>query len=499
MQEPVRKYDVEKIFDVVVAFNREQDPVKLLNIILDKMMEITDSDAGTLYMVEDGALHFRIVKNNTLGSYQSAEEKIDLPPVVLDKDNIVNVCAYSAIKNEIVSIDDVYASDRFNFSGPKKYDKLTGYRSVSFLNIPLTATLGSGNEVLGVIQLINATDPATGQIVPYGDVYDPPILPALSNIAANTLANIMYREEIHQLFNSFVAVMTQAIDERSPYNRHHTQNVSTYCAAFAVYLSVRFPPGHPYYFDGDHLDQLRMAARLHDIGKIITPLEIMDKADRLGAKLKEIRYRFQLKKHQLDIALLKNEMDEETHRSETDSAAAALSQIETANTAGFLPDERIAALKELSAITYADSAGQNVPLLDEADIESITIQKGTLTAGERAVMQDHVSLTGRLLDKMTFQKYYREVPRWARGHHEFLDGTGYPQGLSGDELSIEMCIITIMDIFDALIATDRPYKKGMPLDRAHKILRDMAAEGKLHKELVELFIESKVWEVDNGA
>jgi HD-GYP domain-containing protein (c-di-GMP phosphodiesterase class II) len=497
MPDNVRKYDTDKIFDVVVAFNAERDAVKLLNIILDKMMEITDSDAGTLYMAEGDKLCFKILKNNTLGIYKSAEDVIDLPPITLDKDNIANVAAYTAIKNEIVSIDDVYASDRFNFSGPKNYDRLTGYRSTSFLSLPLTATLDATDKVLGVIQLLNATDPITGKVMPYGDVYDPPVLPALSTIAANTLANLMYTTEIQQLLNSFVAVMTQAIDERSPYNRHHTQNVSMFCERFTQFLSLRFPPGHPYHFDGEHRSQVIMAAMLHDIGKIITPLEIMDKADRLAKQMPAVRYRFELKKYQLEIDRLTGRISGEACESEKAALAEALALVESANTAVYLPEETINKLKELARLTYTDADGSTAPILNDDNIDAITIQKGTLTNAEREIMKQHVSLTIRLLAKMPFPRSFHDVPLWAGGHHEFLDGSGYPS--MTENVTIEMCILTITDIFDALIANDRPYKKGVPVDKALAILREMADEGKLHKEMVELFAVSKVWEGLSGA
>jgi HD-GYP domain-containing protein (c-di-GMP phosphodiesterase class II) len=455
-------------------------------------MEITDSDAGTLYMVEGDELRFRILKNNTLKIYKSAEDTIDLPPIVLDKNNISNVAAYTAINNEVVSIDDVYASDRFNFTGPKNYDRLTGYRSTSFLTLPLTATLDSTDEVLGVIQLLNATDRATGQAVPYGDVNDPPVLPALSTIAANTLANLLYTTEIRQMLNSFVEVLTQAIDERSPYNRHHTQNVSMFCDKFTQFLSRRFPPGHPYHFDEEHRSQVIMAAMLHDIGKIITPLDIMDKADRLSHQLPAVRYRFEIKRHQLEIALLTGKLSQIDYENEKAALTDALAKVEAANTAGYLPDERIAELKELARLSYTDPEGRPAPLLDDDNIDAITIQKGTLTDSEREIMKQHVSLTIRLLSKMKFPKVFRDVPLWAGGHHEFLDGSGYPPMTS--DITIEMCILTITDIFDALIANDRPYKKGVPVDKALGILREMADDGKLHKEMVALFAESKIWE-----
>ena len=168
--------------------------------------------------------------------------------------------------------------------------------------------------------------------------------------------------------------------------------------------------------------------------------------------------------------------------------------VEQVNTVGFLSDQQLEKILQLCNISYKNAEGDAVPLLEAGDIVALSVRKGTITDAEREIMQQHVAITGRLLDKIPFWKYYGNVPQWARCHHEFLDGTGYPLGLSGEEIPIEACIITIMDIFDALIAKDRPYKKAIPIDRALGILSEMADEGKLHKELVQLFIQSNVWE-----
>jgi len=492
-------YDIEKIFEVVLAFNSVNDLTELLNIILTKMMEITFSDAGTLYTIDDGKLHFRIIRNETLGIFQSSEkDEIHLPPITLDKYNIQNVSAYCAIKNEVVLVDDVYGkNERFNLSGPKNYDKLTGYHTRAMLVLPICVQRGSDEEVLGVIQLINPTNPVSGDPGVYGHIYTPPIVPALTKIAGNTLSNLTYVKELQLILRSFAGVMTQAIDERSPYNNNHTQNVAHYCERFAKYLGNTFPRGHKFHFDKLHRESLTLAALLHDIGKVVTPLTIMDKPSRLGEKLDDIKYRFALKKCQSEIDWLHKRITQAQHTDEINMAIEAQDFVEHVNTIGFLSDAQLEKVLQLRDMTYKNTAGDTAPLFDPDDIEALSIRKGTITDTEREIMQQHVSVTGRLLDKIPFWKYYGNIPQWARNHHEFLDGTGYPQGLYADDIPIESCIITIMDIFDALIASDRPYKKSVPIDKSLDILTTLADEGKLHKELVQLFIESKVWE-DNA-
>ena len=489
----MEKFDIKSILDVILAFKSETEHDKLLNVILSKMMEITRSDAGTLYILEDDKLHFRIMKNITLNIFLSTTDDINLPPVELNMENIEYASAYAALHNEIIVIDDVYESDRFNFSGTKRYDKITGYRSQSMLVLPLYSFWNKKPELLGVIQLLNATDPETDTVVPYKNIFNPPIVPAFANIAANALANLIHIKEINEVFQSFVAAMAKAIDERSVYNSNHTQNVTRLCKEFARYMSSRYPEGHEYFFDEKRLEDLIMAATLHDIGKIVTPVSIMDKIDRLGERLPLLRKRLELKKHQLEIECLKKEISAEEYAGTLGKLEDDIYFVEKIVISHRLSDEDLSRVQGLSSYLYKNHLGETQRVFEEEDIKGLSILKGTLTPSERKVMEEHVSVTGRLLDGVAFTKYFEKVPIIARSHHEFIDGSGYPKGLKGDEIPIEVCIITIADIFEALIATDRPYKKGIPVDIALDILRSMADDGKLHKELVAIFTKSEVW------
>lgn len=489
----MKKLDVTKLLEVILAFNSEKNYFDLLVIILTKMMEITGADAGTLYISEDNKLFFRIMRNISLNVFETGE--INLPPIVLDENNINNISAYAALKNEVISIDDVYSDDRFNFSGPKDYDKITGYRTKSMLVFPLTTFErkhgGNDSGVIGVIQLMNAINPQTGEAESFEDFLKIPILPALANISASALANVLYAEELKRLFNSFIAVMTGAIDERSPYTKNHTSNVAAYCDSFVKFLRRKFPEGHEYYFDERRREQLIVAATLHDVGKIITPSEIMDKPDRLGMAANDVKYKFQLKACQTENLFLAGKITRDEYDQMTADLKNAEELIEKTNTSGFLKDEDIARVKALSAITYTDFTGETVPLLSDYEMDALTIRSGTLTQTEREIMQEHVSVTARLLAKMAFNKYYEDVPLWARSHHEYKDGTGYPSGISDNEVTTEMSILAMVDIFDALTANDRPYKKAVSQDKAFGILIRMAEEGKFQKDMVELFVDSK--------
>ena len=487
------RFDIKTILDVILAFKSETEHDKLLNVILSKMMEITRSDAGTLYIVEGGKLHFRIVKNITLNIFLTTTDEINLPPVELNPKNIEYASAYAAIKNEIIIIDDVYENGRFNFNGTKRYDKITGYRSKSMLVLPLYSFWKQCPELLGVIQLINATDPATDEVVTYQKIYEPPIVPALANIAANSLSNLNHIREINEVFQSFVAAMARAIDERSSYNSNHTQSVTRLVKKFALFMSRQFIKGHRFFFDEKRLEDLVMAATLHDIGKIVTPVSIMDKADRLGERNQVIRSRLELKRHQLEIDFLKHKVS----LGEYEKALVKLEEdtkfVDKIITSNILSDEDVEKVQTFAEYTYRDKDGKEVPIFEEVDIQCLSIKRGTLTKEERRIMEEHVSVTGRLLDGVAFTKYYENVPQFAKNHHEFLDGSGYPNGLKGDEIAVEVCMITIADIFEALTANDRPYKEGLPTDIALDILTSMANEGKLHVELVGLFRKSEAW------
>ena len=486
--------NLEKLFKIVLDFNGTNDRSALLSLILTHLMELTHSNAGTLYIITEGKLHFRIVHNISLGILHAFDQgESAFPPIPLDAENIQNVSAYAAIKNEVICVDDIYTDTQFNFSGPKAYDQITGYHTKAMAVFPICAQKDHGDEVLGVLQLINPINPKTKEIMSYYRMKNKPTILALTKIAANTLANLAHVTDLQMSLRSFAATMTQAIDERSHYNSSHTQNVAQYCEQFARYLGRTFPVGHRFYFDKYHIEAITLAALLHDIGKIITPLDIMDKANRLGDKLEGVRYKFGYKKLQLELDFSRGNISQEAYTEAINTLEAARQCVEDINFAGVLTDQQVDMIHVIDNLMYVDIYGNEVPLLNQYEREALSIRRGTLTAAERKTIEAHVDVTTRLLGRIPFRSYYMNVPKWATCHHEFLDGSGYPVGLTGSNIPLESCVITIMDIFDALIDTNRPYKKGIPIDDALEVLVDMAQEGKLHKELVDIFVQSKIW------
>ena len=314
----------------------------------------------------------------------------------------------------------------------------------------------------------------------------------IAHITAIAEINKKHYAETKELFNSFVKVMTAAIDERTPYNANHSINVAGYTGQFIRYLREKYEPDSPYHMDENREEQLVMAAYLHDVGKIVTPLEIMDKANRLGDRLPAVMDKFAIKKMFDKVQFLSGKMSEAEYNAGVENISDTLAFIERVNNAGFLPDEDIERVKALKQITYVDDGDNTVSVLDDSDIVSLSIRKGTLTDTERGIMEEHASVTERLLGNMKFTRELEHVPAWAKSHHEFIDGTGYPHKMAAEQISIEVRILTMMDIYDALTARDRPYKKAMPYDGAVKVLRAMVDEGKLDDELVRLFIESEI-------
>ena len=472
------------LLEIGIALSREKDADELLMIILSAAMDITRADGGTLYIVDGDALRFHILCTRSMNILRCAhKEAIDLPPVALDKKN---VCAYCAIERELVNIPDVYKSDKFDFAGPRNYDAITGYRTHSMLVVPMEDDQG---DIIGVLQLINAQDD-DGTIVAFDPQYES-VVRSLTSQAAIRLTNMNYASEVTELLDSFVRVMSTAIDARSPYNANHTRNMVAYADRFIDRIKTLKS-------DWDlsaQRSQFLMSIWLHDVGKLTIPLEIMDKETRLADKLRDVMHRLSAMRMWNMVDHLTGKIDEAAHDvrvKEIDDVEALIHQ---ANRAGFIDDELFERVQTLKGITYRNEHAEVMPLLTEQELSALSIRRGTLTSDERDLMESHVLMTRRMLESMAFSKSYRDVPDWAARHHEMLDGSGYPDKLSGDAIPPEVRLLSIIDIFDALTARDRPYKRPLTPESALKILSGMADSGKLDKDILALFAKVKPWEV----
>lgn len=481
--------EVSKLLEIGVALSAERDYNRLLDLILTKAMELAKCDAGTLYLADGDVLKFKIMRNNTLNTYEGGDGKeVSLPSVFIQKQN---VCALSFILNRILRFRDVYQCKEYDFSGPAVYDKMTGYHTESMLVLPMNTREG---ECIGVIQLINALD-EQGNVTDFSEEMER-IIKSIASQAAVAIENMNYVNEIRGQILSFAQVFTVVAGERTPYNAAHVRNMVRYGEKFINYINaVQKKKDGTVRLNQKQADEILLSIWLHDVGKLGVPLEIMNKEDRLGGRFAELSSRLDIIKLQNRIAALEGNVDPEEAQRRDDDIEMTRELLAAANTIHVMPDKMRQAVREVGERLYQDVDGSWKPWLTDLELEELTIKKGTLTQNERQIMENHVVLTGKILSQIHFTKEYTDVPRWASEHHEFLNGEGYPAGLKGDEICYEVRIITILDIFAALTASDRPYRVGMPVSEALVVLMRMAEkEKKLDRELTELFVESRCWE-----
>ncbi|MCR5597004.1 MAG: PAS domain S-box protein [Lachnospiraceae bacterium] len=304
------------------------------------------------------------------------------------------------------------------------------------------------------------------------------------------IANRSLATQITNLMNSFVEVMVTAVEEQSPYNANHTKNMVKYAERYLKWLDEN---GKLTEYTSEKTSPLLMSIWLHDIGKLLVPQEVLDKPSRLGCAEKDILHRITTALLMMKLKMLTEPEKAGEWQSKTDAILSARELIISANNAGFLDADTIERLKRAAQTECLTEDGCIIPLLNDAELESITVARGTLTEAERRTIESHVSLTAKLLTKMKFEGAYKSVPEWSGGHHELLDGSGYPNHLTADEIPWETRLLTIIDIYDALTAEDRPYKPPMAPEKAFSILEDMAEHGKLDPQLLSGFRESNAW------
>lgn len=469
---------LKRVLDTGIALSKEKDRNKLLDMILKASMDITNCDAGTLYMNKDGYLHFKVMKTISMHVDQGKDgETIDLPPVPIVPENI---CAYTVLYRKPLNIRDVYTSREFDFSGPMKYDSITGYHTQSMLTIPL---LNQEDEAVGVMQLINAMD-EKGEIIEFAGEQEQIIL-SLASQAAIAMTNIQYTEEMKAQMWSFTEAMAEAIDARTPYNANHVRNVAVYAGKLADYINELHWKGlEEEFFSDERREQLVLSALLHDLGKMAVPTKVMNKATKLEDKLEDIQNRFQVFQLKYKILFLESKISESEYREYSDRISRVMNLVTEVNQTGFLEEKQEEELRRVFQYEYCGE-GECIPFFTEEEKEALLIKKGTLTEKERAVMESHVEMTDRILKKVHFNSGYKDAAKWAVQHHECLNGKGYPKHLTASQLSLEARILAVADICDALLATDRPYKKPIPREKAFYIMRDMAEKGNIDGKLVE--------------
>jgi HD-GYP domain-containing protein (c-di-GMP phosphodiesterase class II) len=498
---------IRRLSDIGRALSGVYDLNTLLEMIVDQARNFTNADAGTLYIVQDNTLRFQIVQNDSLKIRMGGKtgETIPFPPVELKESN---VSAFVALKGVSVNIDDVYDTDLFDFTGPKKFDNSTGYRSQSMLVLPMR---NHDNDVIGVLQLLNATNLLSKEVISFSQDYEN-LCESLASQAAVAITNAKLISNMTELFEAFVKVMATAIDEKSPVTGGHIRRVADLTLTMAdVIHNTKEGPYKDITFSSDQIYELRIAAYMHDIGKVTSPVEIVEKAKKLQTIFDRIQYiqlrmayisqKIILEGQNAKIEILQNgkdarkikAMETETHN-KLQEIKEIRDFINKCNEPGeFLDDEILRRLKEISQKTYIDEEEEQQPFLTEDELVNLSIRRGSITEAERKKMQDHAAVTLKMLKQIPFTKKLKNIPDFAGAHHEFINGKGYPLGLKGDEIPFEGKLMAVTDIVEALTASDRPYKKAMPLETVYRILRTMAEKEELDNTLVELFIKKEVY------
>lgn len=506
----------EQLNEIGAALSSERDINHLLEKILIAAKQITRADGGTLYSVEEGGSHlkFEIFRSNSLNITMGGTSGNPIPfqPLPLVKPdgspNESMVAACCALHKRTINISDAYAIENFDFSGTRAFDTRTGYRSQSFLTVPMK---NHENEIIGVLQLINALDPESGEVIAFSSESQR-LVESLASQASIAISNRQLILQQEKLFESFIGMINFAIDDKSAYTGGHCQRVPilTMMLADAVANTENGPFASFTMTDQDRYE-LKIAGLLHDCGKITTPVHVVDKATKLEAiydRIDLVDTRFEVLKRDAEIAMLKSRL---ALRAQSDPVAEqsvesvfkqqikALENdrafLRRVNTGGEAMDEQDQqTVREIGAKRkWMDSNGDTVDFLTANEIENLTIRSGTLGKTERDIINNHIVVTIKMLESLPWVKHLKRVPEYAGGHHERMDGKGYPRGLTRDQMSIQARIMGIADIFEALTASDRPYKSGKSLSESLQIMKKFRLNGHIDPDLFDIFVRDRVY------
>jgi len=505
---------LDQLNRIGVALSQERDITKLIELIVVAAKRITNADGGTLYrMTEDKTLRFEIVRNDSLGMAMGGTSGMEIPfyPVNLydtaGKPVHSMVAAYAVHHDQSVNVADAYTQEGFDFNGTKSFDRKTGYRSKSFLTVPMK---NHENEIIGVLQLINCQDRATGEVVAFSDA-DQQLAESLASQAAIALTNRQLINHLENLFESFIRLINAAIDDKSPYTGGHCQRVPTLTMLLAEAVNgCTVGPLKDFSMSDRDRYELKIAGLLHDCGKVTTPVHVVDKATKLQTiydRIGLLDTRFEVVKRDAEIDVLRarlagleQQRGDATHEAEL---AARIRQIDEdreflrrINIGGeTMQDADLARVDEIARrYSWINENGTHADFLTPEEAHNLTIRYGTLTAEERQIINHHIEVTIQMLESLPWPKHLKNVPEYAGGHHERMDGKGYPRGLTREQMSVQARCMGIADIFEALTARDRPYKRGKTLSESLAILGRLKLNNHVDPDLFDIFMWEKVYE-----
>lgn len=574
----------ERLIKVGMALSTERDKNRLMETILLESKAITNADGGTLYirgnMIKDtvsgqqvfeaspdgNQLKFEIMRTDSLkiAIGGTTGKDISLPPLyILSPDrgekNLRNVATASVLKGTPINIADAYKNEEYDFSGTKIFDRDTGYRSKSFLAVPLKNNQG---DIIGVLQLLNARDFSTGKVTVFHESIQP-VISALASQAAVALDNQQLIAAQKNLLDSFIKLIASAIDAKSPYTGSHCQRVPELSMMLIEALeNAKSGPFSNFAITPEERYEIEIASLLHDCGKVTTPEHVIDKSTKLETiynRIHEIRTRFEVIKRDRVIDALRNIIDQNSRHKEVldnlkkqlhhldddfafvadcnlggeDMEASAVKRIKSiaklkwirtlSNRIGLSPheslllegggkeilpaEESVLADRHFHKIPHDENKGEDIKnnlwrfnvkipkyKYNFGEIYNLCIKRGTLTDEERYKINDHIAQTIMMLETLPFPRKLARVPEYAGGHHEKMNGTGYPRGLLGKNMSIPARVLAVADVFEALTANDRPYKKPKKLSECLDIMYNMTNNEHLDSDLFELFLTSGVYE-----
>ncbi len=511
---------INHLNQIGIALSAESDTPKLLELIVMGAKSLTQADGGSLYILKDDELSFEIISTDSLaiqmGGTSSSPITFPRIPLTIDgKKNHSNVATHCVLSGETINIADAYDEDCYDFSGTRDFDQQSGYRTRSMLTCPLK---DHEHEIIGVLQLINAQDGEDQRVVGFSQVAQH-LAESLASQAAVTLTQQRLISEMQMLFESFIKMIATAIDDKSPHTGGHCRRVPvlTMMLADAAHNAAKGPLADFHISQQDRYE-LETAAWLHDCGKVITPEHVIDKSTKLETiydRIHALELRFEILRRDAEIDYLKAgnasaagaavagaaTADAAKNLDLKQSYAQSLAKLDDdfnflvrTNVGGeFLHQDDNERLNQLAKILWRDAKGDSRPLLDEDELMNLSIKRGTLNPEERELINHHIVTTIKILESLPFPKNLKNVPEFAGGHHEKMDGSGYPRGLKREEMSVQARIMAIADIFEALTAKDRPYKSGKKLSECLRIMGQMKINNHIDPDLFDLFVGEQVY------
>lgn len=488
--------NVEHFIEIGIALSTEKNHEVLLEKILLTAIELANADGGTIYSnTSEQTLKFETIINQSLNLHLggTTANKITFPDIAIYNDSKPNdkaMVSLAAATGEIINIADAYQANHFDTSAARQMDARTNYRTQSVLTLPMK---DHQNELNGVLQLINALD-EQGNTISFS-AEKQKVVEALASLAAVVITNKSLITEMETLFSSFSKLIAKAIDRKSPYTGGHCRRVPEITMLLAHACNeIDYGPLANFSLTDEDFHELSVAAWLHDCGKVATPEYVMDKATKLQTvvdRIDLIQARFEIAARDITYSSRYDDQDKTVRLIQLEKDREFIVH---ANKGGeFFDEESVARVYEIANRYQITLSGVDQSVLTDNEIYNLITAKGTLTQEERTIINGHMDVTVEMLESMQFPKHLQRVPEYACGHHEKMDGTGYPKGLTREQMSQPARMMAIADIFEALTAADRPYKQAKTLSETLTIMGWMKCDNHIDPDLFDVFMDKKVY------